>query len=347
MRLELVAVMLGVPLCGCDPPIRSGVVVIPTPAIAADSSAAAIAILQHAAASSGFHAWAASDATEQRWVACHVKGGITVCAKRFDGETHMLLTARANDAREIRAVRVMLLDTLGARFGYAQVRQCIWEHRYVSRLEGCDTLTRDRYLAAFRDSLRSNPTRHPVDICPCIVALGAIPFLTPSLMALATRDTAHPSAQRRARLTLRVAGGLDQPKDTLAATTYSFELQYLTSTLLAEARQQEVDVPGAVRLRSLHLGPTFGDSAHIGAVTFGYRWMGGDAVTPGRIAGPEIGLPFIFLYRRWQWRMDASYVFSVHGTNWNYRLQQEYEARRHLLFGWKLETTSVPLRANN
>ena len=40
-------------------------------------------------------------------------------------------------------------------------------------------------------------------------------------------------------------------------------------------------------------------------------------------------------------------MLSFSGSNWNYRLQWEHETRRVGLVGWKLETTSVPLRENN
>jgi len=347
-RRSLLAVLAATLAAGCVP-TTSAIVVTPTAAMS-DSADDAIAIVARVAAVRGLYPYASRDAGDLAWRGCHVRGSLTLCAKQFDAETHVLLTEQAVFSRSAPPLKAMLLDTLGAHFGLAQVRECVWKDARDASLSGCATAVHEQFVQARVDSLRQlRDTAHyrPVDCGACFFALVGMFSAPAGIAALDDDTTTAPIARPASRFTLRIAGGLDQSKDTLVASTYSFNAEYLGARMLAEVRQQEVDVPGAVLLRSAHVGRTFGGATHVGAITVGYRWISGSAATSGRIAGPEVGFPLLIIRPHSEWRMDASYVFSLHGTNWNYRVQWEHESTRHLLLGWKVETTSVPLREDN
>jgi hypothetical protein len=126
----------------CTPAVDTGVAVRPTSAMNGDSARnAAIAVAERVAARFAMRPTTLPAAKAANMRQCLWDGAVTLCTKILDEEAQFYIVDGYREPR-LDSLRRELLDSLRARFGEAQVRECKWEFPRDQSRAGCPPLVR-------------------------------------------------------------------------------------------------------------------------------------------------------------------------------------------------------------
>lgn len=128
-------------LTACDPIPSFGIALTPQPALTEAARESAFALARDVATRHGLRPFVRVDAVEQAWHACFgpTKPSFSICTRATDRDVqfqvYQALTFRLDPLAD--TVRHELADSLRARFGDAQVRECRWTAHPDHRQAGC------------------------------------------------------------------------------------------------------------------------------------------------------------------------------------------------------------------